>query len=52
MTLSLPVELPLDSATEQSCSTKGQDLKEVLALSLVSCEMFSVPVPAEQNGVS
>lgn len=40
----LPVELSWDSAPEHSCSTKGQDLKQVLELGLVRSVTFSVPM--------
>lgn len=40
----LPVELSWDSAPEHSCSTKGQDLKQVLKLGLVRSVTFSVPM--------
>lgn len=46
----LPIELSWDSAPEQSCSTKGQDLKQVLAFGLVMCVTFSVPIPANKMG--
>lgn len=45
----LPIELPWVSATEQSCRTKGQDLKQLLAFGVVRCVTSSVPVPAEQK---